>query len=163
MRSALVFGYGQKKDGWIDAQTEDRCSKAALLYCLGKIQMIHLTVSASKNDQPMTYGMRVFLEHMGVPTKSIVIDRRGRNTAGELDIFLTHILPKERVVLISTWYHIPRILWLTLWRISPRRVTVGIAWRHAHFKGDVLKEFLKFTNAVFRPFKSSKTVSNPPA
>jgi len=153
---ALVFGYGQKDDGEIDEQTRDRCFKAAELYHKGEIRMIYLTVSASKNGVSMAMAMGEFLLGQGVDDRDIVIERRGGNTAGELDVFLGLASGQDCLWLISTWYHLPRILWLALWRLPWKKFRLAVAWRHAHFKDDVLKEFAKIANAILRPRKSAK-------
>lgn len=63
---------------------------------------------------------------------------------------------RENTFLVSTWYHCPRIKWLCWWRGLKCRVVP--AWRYAHWKKDVLIEFLKLANAILRPFKCSKIV-----
>jgi len=164
LRTALVFGYGQNADGNIDEQTRDRCMKAAELYRSNQVWNIYLTVSASKNGHSMAEKMAEYLVANGVRRESIVIDRRGGNTAGELDVFLSILqFGCGELVLVSTWYHLPRIAWLALWRLGIDQFSLRVAWNHAHFKGDVLVEFLKLTNAILRPRKSSKKFNNAPA
>lgn len=161
MRSALVFGYGQKKNGDIDEQTQNRCDKTIALHKQGTIGKIFLTVSASSSNVPMAESMRQYLLTNGVSKEHIVLERRGGNTAGEMDVFLSCVSEDKELVFISTWYHIPRIIWLALWRIPLRRFSVGVAWKHAHFKGDFLMEFLKMANAVLRPRRSAKVIATP--
>lgn len=160
----LVFGYGQKQDGQIDGQTMDRCRKAIKLYRQGRIQKVYLTVSAEKNGTSMAETMRDYLVQNSIKPTDIIVDRRGRNTAGEMDIFLS-LIPDDaqtRVMFISTWYHIPRIIWLALWRFPLGYFSVGIARRHAHLRADVLVEFKKVVNAIMWPRRSSKVLSFPP-
>ena len=163
MKKCLILGYGQKKDGAIDEQTEDRCRKALRMYREGKIEKIYLTVFASKNGVSMASAMRDFLVGQGVFENDIVVERRGGNTAGEMEVFLSIVPNEAKVVFVSTWYHIPRILWLALWRVRLTRFALGVAWRHAHFKADVLIEFLKFANAILRPRSSAKVLSVAPS
>lgn len=163
MRNGLILGYGQKKDGTIDEQTENRCQKALRLYRKGKIQKIYLTVSASKNGVGMADSMKKFLTEHYVREEDIIVERRGGNTAGEIDVFLSLMSPKTKVVIVSTWYHIPRVLWLALWRINPTCLAVGVAWQHAHFKADVLIEFPKLANALLRPIRSAKVFATAPS
>lgn len=159
MRHALVFGYGQKKGGELCEQTINRCDKAIELYRAGELEKIYLTVSAVKDGHAMADKMKAHLVKAKIPAEAIIVDGRGHNTAGELDIFRS-LVPKEmKLVLISTWYHIPRIIWLALWRMSSKRFTTAVAWKHAHFKGDFLVEFAKMANAVFRPMRCSKLQS----
>jgi vancomycin permeability regulator SanA len=153
---AIVFGYGQKQNGKIDEQTKDRCQRAVWLYIIGKIEKIYLTVSASINGVSMASEMKSFLVSRSVSEADIIVERRGGNTAGEMDVFLSLVPSGSKVVFISTWYHIPRIFWLALWRISLSCFSFGIAWRYAHFKADVLIEFAKILKAVLCPRKSAK-------
>lgn len=162
MRTVLVFGYGQKRDGSIDEQTQNRCEKAVQLYRQSKIQKIYLTVSAIKNGVSMAEAMRDFMVCQGVKEADTVIERRGGNTAGEMDVFLSLLPRGSKVVFVSTWYHLPRILWLALWRIPPTRFALSAAWGHAHFRVDVLVEFAKLANALLRPRRSSKVLANAP-
>ena len=127
------------------------------MYRGGKIGKIYLMMSASKSGMSMASAMRDFLVEQGVCENDIVVERRGGNTAGEMDVFLA-LVPSGKVVFVSTWYHTPRILWLALWRVRLTRFALGVAWRHAHFKADVLVEFLKLANAILRPRRSSKVV-----
>ena len=163
MKKCLVLGYGQRENGRIDEQTEDRCQKALRMYRDGKIRKIYLTVSASKNGVSMASAMRDFLVEQGVCENDIVVERRGGNTAGEVEVFLALVPTHEKVVFVSTWYHVPRILWLALWRINPARLAVGVAWQHAHFKADVLIEFPKLANALLRPKRSAKVFATAPS
>lgn len=156
MDIALIFGYGQKKDGSIDEQTMDRCQKAIRMYHDGRIKKIFLTVSATKNGTSMAEAMKRFMTRQGVYNRDVVIEPFGANTAGELDTFLSIVPTREKLLFISTWYHIPRIIWLASWRLPQSKFSVGVAWRHAHFRVDILMEFLKIANAVLRPRSSSK-------
>jgi len=163
LKRCLILGYGQRENGRIDEQIEDRCRKALRMYRNGKIEKIYLTVSASKNGVSMASAMRDFLVEQGVRENNIIVEQRGRNTAGEMEVFLSLVPTDERVVFVSTWYHIPRILWLALWRVRLTHFALGVAWRHAHFKADVLIEFLKFANAILRPRSSAKVLSVAPS
>ena len=107
----------------------------------------------------MASAMRDFLVEQKVCENDIVVERRGGNTAGEMDVFLALVPTAAKVVFVSTWYHIPRILWLALWRVRLTRFALGVAWQHAHFKADVLIEFAKLANAVLRPRSSAKVLS----
>lgn len=162
-RIGLVFGYGQKADGQIDGQTIDRCNKAVAMYRMGKITQVFLTVSAEKNGISMAESMQTYLINQGVREVDIIVDRRGGNTAGEMDIFLYLVPRRTKVMFISSWYHLPRITWLALWRISPTRFSLGVAWRHVHLRADVLVEFAKLANAVLKPLRSSKILFCAPA
>lgn len=110
----------------------------------------------------MATAMQEFLVEQGVNENDIEIERRGGNTAGEMDVLLSIVSDKTKITFVSTWYHIPRIAWLALWRIRPSRFTLGVAWRHAHLREDVLFEFLKIANAILRSISSAKILSKAP-
>ena len=158
MYPALIFGYGQLADGSLDAQTRYRCRKAVELYQAGKIKVVFLTVAASKTGVLMAEAMRDFLVSQGVDREAIGLIPQGCNTAGEMDVFLQGLTKDTPVVFISTWYHIPRIVWLALWRLPWRRIRIGVSWRHAHFRADVLVEFAKLAKAFLWPRRSAKVV-----
>ena len=154
----LVYGYGQKSDGRIDEQTQARCEKVLDLYKRNKIDRIFITVAARKNGIRMADDMANHFSYKGIPQKSVLVFPFGRNTAGETDVFLKIVRRLYgkfgyRVVVVSTWYHIPRIWWL--WLVRRRPIRVGISWRHVHW-ADLKIEPLKLLNALLRPIKSSK-------
>ena len=147
-----------KANGDIDEQTKNRCDKAVDLYKQGAVRKIYLTVWITCNTFPMARSMQEYLTANGVPEDKIQLEPRGMNTAGEMDVFLSCVPKTHKIMFISTWYHIPRIIWLALWRVLPNRFSVAAAWKHAHFKGDVLMEFLKIANAILRPYRSAKVM-----
>jgi len=157
LNTCLIYGYAQLKDGTLDAQTKARCDVAARLYGKDKIEMIFLTVEVSKAGVPMAEAMKDYLRSEGVFGDDIVIFRHGRNTAGETDAFLSITASGDRrsVYVVSTWYHIPRILYL--WWVRGVIPRTGISWRKAHL-ADLLIEPLKMLNAILRPRKSAKVV-----
>lgn len=151
-----MFGYGQKKDGAAHEQTIDRCGVALRLYYRGTLERIAIATGVVKNGVVMTDAMRDFFLENSVPHAHLMIIPRGLNTAGEMDTALPFIGKDEVVVFVSTWYHIPRIVYLALWRVPWRRFKVAVAWRHAHPTKDVAIEFLKLGNALIRPLSWSK-------
>ncbi|MBI5140516.1 MAG: YdcF family protein [Candidatus Vogelbacteria bacterium] len=166
MKVGLIFGYGQNADGSLLDQTRDRCDVGVALYRGGKIGKIFLTVAVEQAGVKMADAMYHCLVRQGVTPRDILINRRGLNTAGEMDVFLTALGPllsgaKVQVTFISTWYHIPRIFWLALWRVSPRLISFGIAWRYAHPWADVCIEFAKMVNAILRPRSSARILKSP--
>lgn len=154
--SALVFGYGQLDNGEIDDQTKNRCDKAVKLYGQEKIGHIYLT-TASRKRKSMALAMRDYLVKTGVRKDDIVVNRQGENTAGEIDAFLRLLPTKSRVFFISSWYHIPRIIWLSLWRVSPLRSAFGCALKNNGWKADIKPELYKIAMALIRPYKSAKS------
>jgi uncharacterized SAM-binding protein YcdF (DUF218 family) len=161
LKHCLIFGYGQKVGGELIDQTRDRCDRGAKLWHSHRVILIHLTVSAVKDGVPMAEAMRQYLLKRGVPDHSIHLDPRGHNTAGEMDVFLNSRVTSAKpgfaspAIFVSTWYHIPRIKWLLFCRRA-HKASVATAWKHAHWRADVMIEFLKLANAFLRPFKSSK-------
>ncbi len=172
VKIGLVYGYGQEADGSLNPQTTARCEVAAQLFRRRRIHAICLTVSAQKANHLMADGMRACLIDRAVPNDAILVDPRGGNTAGETDCCL-EIMEREvaanpqlnvtmadvEIIPISTWYHLPRIWWLWLWRGRLIR-RFGISWRHAHW-ADLKIEPFKFLNALLRPRRSAKLVCNP--
>ena len=160
MRIALVFGYGQTAEGFIDAQTADRCNRAAVLVAKDEVYQVWLTASAEQNGLLMAGMMKQYLSGR-ILRQRIFTDPRGGNTAGEMDVFLDNLMDGEEAVFVSTWYHIPRIIWLASWRLPWKRFSVAVAWKHVHFWGDFMKEFLKLGGSFLRPRASAKTIPLP--
>jgi uncharacterized SAM-binding protein YcdF (DUF218 family) len=162
---ALVFGYAQKEDGSLDDQTKDRCLKGAELYKKGKVGKIYLTVSAEKSGKAMADEMANFIQGQGIARRDIHIIRQGGNTAGEMDVFLTDLLVNygriREIFFVSSWYHIPRIVWLASRRMLWKNFSIKVAWSHVHFVGDFLMEFAKMANALLWPIKSAKILKTP--
>ncbi|MCI0565731.1 YdcF family protein [bacterium] len=152
---ALVFGYGQKENGLIDEQTEGRCEKAALLYKARRVRKIYVTASPMKAGLKMATRMFYHLEECGVDSVDVIVEPCGSNTAGEMDVFLSLIPSEPKIIFVSTWYHIPRIIWLAWRRMPSERFTVVASWKHANIT-DLLIEPLKIINAVFRPRSSAR-------
>ncbi len=141
-----------------------RCDVGATLYAYEKVQRIFLTVEISKGGVSMACAMKEYLCrcHDIVPG-DVVIFLEGRNTAGETDAFLSRTrieIDLKKIYVVSTWYHIPRILFL--WWVRRRMPQPAISWRGAHM-GDMAIEPLKMANAILRPFRSAKVVSTQPA
>ncbi len=161
-KHALLFGYAQNEDGSLVPQTCSRCDKAAELYHKGQIERIYLLAYTSKGGQPMAHEMRNFLIARGVPAEKITVERRGGNTAGELDVFAAMVPKYEDILLISSWYHMPRIRFLAQKRFTNARTSFAAAFGHVHPVGDVLMEIPKFANSFLRPFASAKVLPSPP-
>lgn len=155
---ALVFAYGQLDDGSIDDQTTSRCNQVLKLYKKRLLKKIFITASAAKNGISLATSMRNYLLDSGVHTFDIVIDPRGENTTGEIDVFLSHVPSRSRVIFISSWYHIPRIIWLSIWRVPLLSLAFKSAWRKACHLSDIKAEVYKFLIAFFAPYKSSRII-----
>ena len=157
MNACLIYGYAQKVDGSLDYQTMARCDVGAALFVREKIQMIFLTVEIGKGGVLMAEAMKEYLLHScnKIMPSHVVIVPFGRNTAGETDALLAHAPFEviERVYVVLTWYHIPRILFL--WWVRGRMPRAGISWYGAHFV-DVIIEPAKMFNSILRPRSSAK-------
>jgi vancomycin permeability regulator SanA len=134
--------------------------KAVKLYHRGKVDKVAITVSAKKVGIPMGVMMDDFLMDEGVRERDILVDLRGGNTAGETDVFLRlaerHFGRRGfRPVAVSTWYHIPRIVWL--WLVRGWIPRVGISWREAHW-ADLRIEPFKILKSLLHPLRSSKQI-----
>jgi hypothetical protein len=153
----LIYGYAQQEDGSLDYQTMARCDVGAALFARKKVSRIFLTVEIGKAGVSMAEAMKEHLlrSHNEMMPSNVVILPFGRNTAGETDALLAYPPFEEfkRVYVVSTWYHIPRILYL--WWVRGRMPRPAIAWRGAHWI-DVFVEPLKMMNSLLRPRSSAK-------
>lgn len=109
----LVLAYGQDNLGGLVSQTKARCDVATRLSKEGRINIIYLTCACEKANKGMAWEMKNYLENQGVE-EIIILRPRGLNTAGEITHFLHQILKGEKLWVVSSWYHIPRVVWIFL-------------------------------------------------
>lgn len=164
MNICLVYGYGQLADGALDAQTKARCRRTLTLFQKKRISNILITVGMKKQNRFMGEEMQNFFLQHDVPQKHIFFSPKGCNTAGETDecIALMHtFFPNTNVsvVVVSSWYHLPRIFYL--WLARGYVVACFASYRATHLK-DLLIEPLKMINAILFPFSSAKIAPLPP-
>lgn len=152
-RAGLVYGYGQLKNGDLDNQTRARCEKALRLYKSRRITKIYITVGAHKNWVLMGQKMREYFLASGVTQCDAIFSPLGHNTAGETDGCLLLIVKKEKIIAISSWYHLPRI-WF-LWLVRGRWVHLAGSCEGVKAT-DLFWEPLKIANSILRPISSSK-------
>lgn len=160
---ALLFAYGQKEDGSLLPQTMSRCDKAAELYRQGLIEQLYITAHPSRGGQAMADEMKNFLIAHGVPSGRVTVERRAGNTAGELSVFASLVPANAHIVLISSWYHLPRIFGLAEIYFPKRHIRIEAAYGHVNPVLDVLMEVPKFANSMLRPRASAKVLPTPPA
>ncbi len=162
MTHGLVFAYGQEDNGELKAQTKSRCEKAAELYLAGKVKKLYVTAHASVGGIHMSHKMRDLLIELKVRPEDIVVDTRGGNTAGEIDVFRQLVPKGEKLAFISSRYHIKRIKFLAGKRFPREQFEVYAAKNvEVHFFLDFLMEYLKRIKAFLRPITSSIIHSHP--
>ena len=110
----LVLAYGQNPDGSLLPQTAARCRKMFELYQTGWVKKIFITNATFHQPSGTVMGAKMaeFLHELGVPVKAIFYLPCGKNTAGEIKKFLD-LNNRTRVLwAVTSWYHVPRVLWL---------------------------------------------------
>ncbi len=157
MRICHVMAYGQAADGSLCPQTISRCNVAAGLYRRGKVHMVYLTCADLKNGKSIAREMALYLVVNGVPVSQIRFILAGSNTAGEIEGCTYLLLKGDTVTAVTSWYHMPRVMYLWLWRL--KIVRPAIAFGHVQFYGDFLKEFVKFANSFLNPRRSARVDS----
>lgn len=161
MEPIIVYSYQQNPDGSMDPQTRSRCQRALALYQdlfrlkrQGKLCIVN---GVKKNDILLAEEMRKFFLAESVPNEAIIVSPHGLNTAGETDtcilILCEQLIRPRAVHVVSSWYHIPRILFL--WRVRGWNVVGSSSYDGIRII-DLLLEPLKFLNSFIRPFASAK-------
>ncbi|MBI3633155.1 MAG: YdcF family protein [Candidatus Vogelbacteria bacterium] len=149
----LICGYGQLADGELLPQTEARCQKAVEIYLAGEVDTLIIACYVETAGVTMGSKMREYLVSSGVPSDKIIVDERGMNTAGEIDVLREHLKPDDKVVCISNFYHLPRIWFL----FATRGYNVSLSGvLKATNLSDLFWEPLKILNALYRPKSWSK-------
>lgn len=152
----LVHAHGHSGED-IDEEAKARCRKAASLYALGKVQKLYITAATKQGKSPMHMAMTECLKNYGVHPDDIIVLPKGCVTAGEIDVCISLMEDSDRVISISSWYHLPRVwfLWLTRGKIAG--VTAAEFYKGVKAR-DLLMEPLKFLFHILRP-KWSKVLS----
>ncbi|MDO8493657.1 MAG: YdcF family protein [bacterium] len=153
---ALVFAYGQDALGELLPQTKARCECAFAHYYMGWIDKIYLTCAVAKNGILISDKMKEYLIKLGIKERDIGVIPQGSNTAGEIDTFLTlHPRTEDKIIAVSTLYHLPRIKYL-FWTRGIQAEVIG-TWSGTSWT-DLRIEPFKMLNSLVRPFASSKKV-----
>ena len=108
---AVVFGAKVNADGTLSPSLDDRVRTAAVLYRSGLVRSLVMSgaTGAEGYDEPGT--MRRRAERLGVPSRAIVLDRLGVDTAATVADTVP-LLRREhagRVLAVSQFYHLPRV------------------------------------------------------
>lgn len=119
----LVLGYGQQDNGEIDEQTKGRCWAASELY-RNTVGRLYITTACEKAGMKMANDMKRALIKFGVHEGDIIVQPSATNTTGEIQVFLSLVERNREVYAVSSWYHIPRIVWL----FATRGRLVGVGW-----------------------------------
>lgn len=155
-RIAMVYGYGQLANGELDEQTKGRCRKALELRKARKVDEVCITVGVRQYDQLMAVKMKEWMtRHGNISALEVTIAAKALNTAAETEICHRLVRKTDKVVAVSSWYHLPRIWLLWLWRgriVKLAGSTEGIHWK------DIWIEPLKLANSALRPFSSARFV-----
>lgn len=133
----LVHGADQYPDGRINEETKARCNKAVKLYRKGKVNRLFITCYSEKSNMSLAEGMNQYLLSQGIPKEHIYIDPRGKNTAGEIDIFLSLAGKGKRLADVSSWYHVPRIF--LIYFLRGRMIRCYASFRHTKLR-DIIHE-----------------------
>ena len=149
----LVLAYGQDETGALAPQTRDRCLVAASLYRKGKVSELYLACACGSANRSMATEMKLCLQSAGVENKDIKVLPFGLNTTGEIDIFLESTPNRKRYV-VSSWYHIPRVLWL----FATKNSRVCLAWTWTCAPYDLLIEPVKLAKDIIWLGRDGKRV-----
>jgi vancomycin permeability regulator SanA len=153
---ALVYGYGQAKDGSLVEQTIERCHIALDLLERGEVEKIYITTGSIQTRKYMGAEMQRWLIDGGAEEDQVCFVPAGFNTAGETDALLQVLKYQQvKVVPVTTWYHAPRMCWT--WLVRGKIIWPAVSW-HAANLSDLLLEPLKIINAILRPWSSSKWI-----
>lgn len=155
MALCLVHGADQYPDGRINDETKARCNKAIKLYRAGRIEQVFIICCSERGGRSLAQGMLEYFVSRGVRRQHIIVDSRGMNTAGEIDVFLSFVGDKAQLVDVSSWYHVPRIFLIYLLRGRMVRHYASFAHTRLH---DVIREVPAACKNLLRPRKSSKVL-----
>lgn len=132
MATVVVYGADFTKNGLLGPETKKRCKKAASWYRGNNTRFIMTPegyapfFKGPKHEQSMASMMKEFLELIGIPSESIIAEERSWNTLAEtlsaINIIEERKLSQE-VIVVSSWYHIPRIWYL--WKRKGWKVKIS--------------------------------------
>ena len=152
----LLHAHDRKGTGIMNRQTRIRCNKAIQLYKNSKIERIYITAASEKNEPLLSKAMGNYLVSQEVPLGAIIVDPTGHGTIGEITTCKSYLEKTDKVISISSWYHLSRIwfLWLLSGRFVRLACSGGGEWQ------DVVLEPIKFLWAVF-PKKVKERIRRP--
>ena len=156
MNVALVFGHKQLPNGAASEQLMRRCERAIALQKSGVVDAVYVLAGVERCGVSMGREMELILLSRGVPRDKVICSFTARNTVQEVDGFLRLISAstqrsRHRLFAVSSWYHLPRILWL-FW-VRGRFVNLRAARRGGVSKLDLVLEVVKFLYNLADPFQ----------
>jgi len=109
--AAVVFGAQVLKNGALTASLSDRVRTGADLYLDELVDVVIVSGGRGDGGRHECDAMRSYAEELGVPAGAIVEDRTGVNTQATVDhtVALFESDGYGRVLVVSQFYHLPRI------------------------------------------------------
>lgn len=151
-----VYAHAVSGPNVLDGQTKERCRVVSALYHRDPRLNHYILIATAVKQEEKWVGeaMKNHLTGQGVPAKQIIFQPSGYTTIDETNAFLTIIRqcclqPSAPIIVISTWYHLPRIWWL--WLVRGKAVKIAASWKGASFI-DLLLEPFKLLINLFLPF-----------
>lgn len=138
----------------VDRQTQHRCNRALIAHHQYPSLPILIAVAIKKKGGWVGEAMKKYLVDRGVPSQQIIFEPSGYTTIGETNTFISimrqhHPQQPSPIIVVSTWYHLPRICWL--WLVRGRLVKVAAAQQGASLI-DIVLEPAKLLINLFLPF-----------
>jgi len=138
----------------VDRQTQLRCDQAIIAHRQHPYLPILIATAAKKNREWVGESMKNYLVERGIPVGQIFFKPGGHTTVDETDAFLSLVCQHSsqsasRIIVVSTWYHLPRICWL--WLARKRLVKMAIAWKGSSLS-DLILEPAKLLINLLLPF-----------
>lgn len=153
MKIAAVYGYGACLGPTMHKQTEGRCKQALVLYENRKVNKIALAASLEKNGISLGAQMKSFFESQGIGSSDLICEPKGINSVGETDTFFEiSCRTGAEIIVVSTWYHIPRVQCLWWWR--NKQVECIVSWKGTRLL-DIILEPFKILHSVVWPFDNT--------
>jgi vancomycin permeability regulator SanA len=110
-QAAVVFGAQVFQDGSLSPSLSDRVGTGADLYLDDMVELLVLSGGRGDGGRHECDAMRSYAEELGVPAAAIVEDRDGVTTQATVDntVALFRRDGIRRVLVVSQFYHLPRI------------------------------------------------------
>lgn len=106
---AVVLGARVHESGVLSASLEDRVVTAVELYRDGLVSRLVMSGGVGESGIDEAAAMRDRAVSLGVPEAAVAIDSRGLDTDDTVRNTDRMIEPDERVLVVSQFYHLPRI------------------------------------------------------
>ncbi len=136
---ALVFGARVMKDGDVSWPLKWRLETALDLYEKGLVKRILVSGDNRFRDYNEPEAMKRWLVNNGVPEKDIACDYAGRRTLDSCARAARLWGVRDKVVLVSQAYHLPRALFLAKsWGMD----AVAVSAKSGTFRRDLIRERL---------------------